>query len=103
MKQFVINNIEILFKNFDNDINENMAKSALEYAEEHKEFPAAIISKITVTKDKDNNAIFDVNYNDNDQPKITRIRRITGYLTGSTDRWNNAKRDELTDRVTHIG
>ena len=30
-----------------------------------------------------------------------RIRRITGYLVGTTDRWNNAKKAELEDRVTH--
>lgn len=30
-----------------------------------------------------------------------RIRRITGYLVGTTDRWNDAKRAELKDRVTH--
>lgn len=30
-----------------------------------------------------------------------RIRRITGYLTGTIDRWNDAKRAELNDRVTH--
>ncbi len=30
-----------------------------------------------------------------------RIRRITGYLVGTTDRWNNAKREELKDRVKH--
>ena len=30
-----------------------------------------------------------------------RIRRITGYLVGTTSRWNNAKLSELRDRVTH--
>lgn len=30
--------------------------------------------------------------------KFDRIRRITGYLVGTTDRWNNAKRAELNDR-----
>ena len=30
-----------------------------------------------------------------------RIRRITGYLTGTTDTWNNAKKAELKDRVKH--
>ena len=30
-----------------------------------------------------------------------RIRRITGYLVGTTDHWNNAKLAELNDRVTH--
>ncbi len=30
-----------------------------------------------------------------------RIRRITGYLVGTTDRWNDAKKAELDDRVKH--
>lgn len=30
-----------------------------------------------------------------------RIRRITGYLVGGTDRWNDAKLAELNDRVIH--
>ena len=30
-----------------------------------------------------------------------RIRRITGYLTGTLDRWNNAKQSEEKDRVKH--
>ncbi|WP_283606799.1 anaerobic ribonucleoside-triphosphate reductase [Faecalispora anaeroviscerum] len=30
-----------------------------------------------------------------------RIRRITGYLVGGTDRWNDAKLAELNDRVVH--
>lgn len=30
-----------------------------------------------------------------------RIRRITGYLVGTMDRWNNAKSSEEGDRVKH--
>lgn len=30
-----------------------------------------------------------------------RIRRITGYLVGTVDRFNNAKRQEERDRVKH--
>ena len=30
-----------------------------------------------------------------------RIRRITGYLVGTMDKWNNAKRAEEADRVKH--
>ena len=30
-----------------------------------------------------------------------RIRRITGYLVGTMDRWNNAKQAEERDRVKH--
>ncbi len=34
-------------------------------------------------------------------PHIERIRRITGYLVGTLDRFNNAKRAEVRDRVKH--
>lgn len=30
-----------------------------------------------------------------------RTRRITGYLVGSLERFNNAKRSEVRDRVLH--
>jgi ribonucleoside-triphosphate reductase len=33
---------------------------------------------------------------------IDRLQRITGYLVGTTDRWNHGKLAELNDRVTHI-
>lgn len=32
---------------------------------------------------------------------IDKLQRITGYLVGTTDRWNNAKLAELNDRVVH--
>jgi len=32
---------------------------------------------------------------------IDRLQRITGYLVGTTDRWNHGKLSELNDRVTH--
>jgi len=32
---------------------------------------------------------------------IDKLQRITGYLVGTTDRWNNAKLHELNDRTTH--
>lgn len=35
------------------------------------------------------------------QRGFERIRRITGYLVGTIDRFNNAKRSEVTDRVKH--
>ena len=36
-----------------------------------------------------------------DGVKFERIRRITGYLVGTLDRFNNAKKAEVADRVTH--
>lgn len=35
------------------------------------------------------------------QEPFERIRRITGYLVGTLDRFNNAKRAEVTERVKH--
>ena len=35
------------------------------------------------------------------QGKFDRIRRITGYLVGTLDRFNDAKRAEEHDRVKH--
>ena len=33
--------------------------------------------------------------------KFERIRRITGYLVGTIDRFNDAKAKEVQDRVKH--
>lgn len=33
--------------------------------------------------------------------KFERIRRVTGYLVGTVDRFNNAKKAEEKDRVKH--
>lgn len=35
--------------------------------------------------------------------KFERIRRITGYLVGTLDKWNDAKKAEEKDRVKHSG
>ena len=42
----------------------------------------------------------DLNYEFEPQP-FERIRRITGYLVGTLDKWNNGKRAEEADRVKH--
>lgn len=31
-----------------------------------------------------------------------RVRRITGYLVGTMDKWNDAKKAEERDRVKHL-
>ena len=36
-----------------------------------------------------------------DNVPFERVRRITGYLVGTMDEWNDAKRAEEADRVTH--
>ena len=47
--------------------------------------------------DKDNVELIYTFHNE----QFYRIRRITGYLTGTIDCWNNAKKAELRDRVKH--
>ncbi|WP_458415467.1 anaerobic ribonucleoside triphosphate reductase [Schinkia sp. CFF1] len=39
--------------------------------------------------------------NNHEEHKIERIRRITGYLVGSMDKWNSSKRNEEKNRVKH--
>lgn len=34
--------------------------------------------------------------------RFERIRRVTGYLVGSLDRFNDAKKAEVQDRVKHM-
>lgn len=50
---------------------------------------------MTVKAQKDEQALI------GEGKKFERIRRITGYLVGTTDRWNDAKRSEERDRVKH--
>ncbi|MCF0143528.1 MAG: hypothetical protein HUJ79_00195 [Firmicutes bacterium] len=42
----------------------------------------------------------DLNYEFSNVP-FERIRRITGYLVGTMDNWNDAKTAEQRDRVKH--
>lgn len=42
----------------------------------------------------------DLNYEFEPAP-FERIRRITGYLVGTMDHWNNSKAAEEADRVKH--
>lgn len=42
----------------------------------------------------------DIAYQYEDRP-FERIRRITGYLVGTVDRFNDAKRAEVAERVKH--
>lgn len=60
--------------------------------------PDKEIKEVTVTIDGD---YLDVNYTYDAVP-FERIRRITGYLVGTLDRFNNAKRAEVEDRVKHL-
>ena len=55
------------------------------------------ITKADITVDGE---YVDINYTSEYVP-FERIRRITGYLVGTMDKWNDAKRAEEQDRVKH--
>lgn len=66
--------------------------------EEEKELWAAkgkILGKVVMTADGD-----EIEVKTFEKSPIVRIRRITGYLSHA-DNWNEAKKKELIDRVTH--
>ena len=43
----------------------------------------------------------DISYGTDPMPGFDRIRRITGYLVGTLDRFNDAKKAEESERVKH--
>lgn len=62
------------------------------------QYPAREITGMQVTIDGE---FVDLQYEFKEVEPFERIRRITGYLVGTTSRWNNAKRAEEHDRVKH--
>ncbi len=56
-----------------------------------------VVDELTIKVDGD---YVDLNYTLVPVP-FERIRRITGYLVGTMDRWNDAKKAEERDRVKH--
>ena len=62
-----------------------------------KKHPDRIINKLTLTI---NGNYIDIQYNYDTVP-FERIRRITGYLVGTLDRFNDAKKAEESQRIKH--
>ena len=71
--------------------------------DEIKQYKDYVKSKYPAVKSIELFAIGDEVEISYDIPQIPfdRIRRITGYLVGNMDRWNDAKRAEEHDRVKH--
>ena len=59
--------------------------------------PDKVITSVSFTVDGE---YVDMSYTYDNVP-FERIRRITGYLVGTIDRFNDAKRAEVRDRVKH--
>lgn len=77
-------------------LGEEEIKGYVEYLE--NKFPDKNIDTLTLKVDND---YVDMSYSFGEDVPFERIRRITGYLVGTIDRFNNAKRAEVEDRVKH--
>lgn len=64
----------------------------------YKKYPGAKILGMDIHVDGE---YVELRYHLDQVPEFQRIRRITGYLVGTLDRFNNAKRAEEKDRVKH--
>ena len=76
-------------------ISQEEIDAYIKYGEE--KYSDKIIKEMTVKIDGD---FVDLKYDLTDVP-FDRIRRITGYLVGTLDRFNDGKRSEEHDRVKH--
>ena len=77
------------------NFSEEEAKSYVDYVRERVDNPLTVL-EIKMCDD----GKVDLNYKTQGE-KFERIRRITGYLTGDLNSWNNAKRSEEHERVKH--
>ena len=77
------------------DLTEKEAKNYIDYVRERVETPLQTLEVALCDDGK-----IDLRYKAQGE-KFERIRRITGYLTGDLNSWNNAKRTEEHERVKH--
>ena len=90
----LVDGIEITVKNVP-DISEEEILRYIQFLRKQLSDPLRSLT-ISLTED----GRIDLEYATQGQ-KFERIRRITGYLVGTIDRWNNAKRAEESERVKH--
>lgn len=88
-----IDNADI--KVLNGEMDDREIKNYIQYVKE--KYKDETLVSLTLTIDGD---YADMNYHLKPQP-IERIRRITGYLVGTLERFNDAKVAEERDRVKH--
>lgn len=78
------------------ELSQEEINAYMKYVEDKS--PNELLSELSITLDGE---YVDLDYKFTPVP-IERIRRITGYLVGTLDRFNDAKRAEVEDRVKHM-
>ena len=94
LKQLKVYNGVIIESNF--DLTNEEAQAYIEYAE--KKNHGKKVEKLVIELMNDD----DVRMECHLKPiQFEKVRRITGYLVGTVDRFNNGKKAEERDRVKH--
>ncbi len=91
----IVNGTEIIIKDLEG-VSEQEILAYMDYI--HQENPSDEIGTLELSPADGGHIALEYTLR---PPKFQRIRRITGYLVGTIDRWNNAKRAEEHDRVKH--
>lgn len=78
------------------DISTEEKQAYVDYVQ--RKYPDDVIDEIILSFDDD--GFVDIETHKHSNPFV-RIRRITGYLVGSLERFNDGKRAEEHDRVKH--
>lgn len=79
--------------------NENISNEEIQaYIDRANEKYGDNVAGITIEPDGE---YVNLSYELKSNVPFQRLRRITGYLVGTIDRWNDAKRAEEHDRVKH--
>lgn len=79
------------------DMTEKEVQNYVDYLEEKY---GRKVDELTIEVDAEDSDFVGLTYTLKDVP-FERIRRITGYLVGTMDQWNDAKTKEESDRVKH--
>ena len=89
--------MNVIFKQGNvSDISEEERKAYMDYA--RKKYPDDVIDTLIISFDDEGYANLEIHKH---SKPFVRIRRITGYLVGTMDHWNDAKTAEERDRVKH--
>mgnify|MGYP000919271498 CR=1 FL=1 len=91
----IVNGTEVTIKNLEG-VSEQEILAYMDYI--HQDNPSEEIDTLELSPAEDGSVALEYTLR---PQKFQRIRRITGYLVGTIDRWNNAKRAEEHDRVKH--
>ena len=93
---FQVDNVSVVFVDI-HDATKDEATNYVNFIKQRVNDPDSLSEVAVITCD---DGMVDVTYALHGE-KFERIRRITGYLTGSLDSWNDSKRAEERDRVKH--